>query len=335
MLSCLDFARHERTHEPRVLLVTTELSFIAALRAIATDPAARGLADDAAVLPLGDAQLVLTMDTLVEGIHFLSQDPPADVAWKLVAVNVSDLAAKGAAPLGCLAGHALGDGAWDAAFLGGLGAACAHFSLPLLGGDTVRMPQGAPRSFSLTALGTVPAGLPVPDRRGAAAGDILWLSGPVGDAGLGLRALQGGIDGPAGAVAALVSSYRRPCPDVALGAALAPLVSAMMDVSDGVLLDAARLGAASAAGIEIALDALPLSAALRDIAGDDRAARLAAASAGDDYCLLFTAAPGAEHAIRALGPGLTPVGRVVAGVGLRLFDRGGPVPLPDRLGYQH
>ncbi len=143
-----------------------EFAFIDALRAIATDPAARGLSDDAAVLPLGHGQLVLTMDTIVEGVHFLPDDPPETVAWKLVAVNASDLSAKGAGPLGCLTSHALGAPEWDARFVEGLGLACRHFGLPVLGGDTVRMPQGSARSFSLTALGLVEGGVPVPSRSG-------------------------------------------------------------------------------------------------------------------------------------------------------------------------
>jgi thiamine-monophosphate kinase len=315
--------------------VTAELSFIAALRAVATDPAARALADDAAVVAIGGEQLVLTLDTLVETVHFLPADPPADIAWKLVAVNVSDLAAKGARPLGCLYSHALGEDAWDAAFLAGLDEACRHFALPLLGGDTVRMPAGASRSFSLTALGTVPIDRSVPSRSGAKAGDTVWLSGPVGDAGLGLRALQGSLEGVADAVEAVVAAYRRPRPDPVLGRTLAPLVSAMMDVSDGVLIDARRMAEASGVEFRIDLGALPLSPAHRALAGDDLAARLAAATAGDDYCLLFTAPMAIKTQVRALGRHLTAVGSVHEGGGTSLVHEGSPVPLPALLGYQH
>ena len=132
----------------------SEADFIARLRAIATDPAARGLADDAAEWE----GLVLTHDMIVEGIHFLPDDTPQDVAWKLVAVNLSDLAAKGAAPVGILVGYSLGDDAWDAAFVEGLDVALRRFGIILLGGDTVRVPAGAPRSFGLTAVGRAPAG---------------------------------------------------------------------------------------------------------------------------------------------------------------------------------
>ncbi|MFC0203014.1 thiamine-phosphate kinase [Novosphingobium soli] len=319
--------------------MTGEHAFIRALRAIACDPAARGLADDAAVLVLGGETLVLTLDTVVEGVHYLPGDPPADVAWKLVAVNVSDLCAKAATPVGCLYSHALGEAEWDAAFLAGLDAACRHFAIPLLGGDTVRMPAAAPRSFSLTALGTGPRDAPVPCRTAARGGDRLWVSGTIGDAGLGLAAARDRRAGEPAALARLVARYRRPCPDPRLGAALAPLVHAMMDVSDGLLVDAARMAEASGAALRIALDAVPLSAALVAVAGDTRQARLAATTAGDDYELLFTAP--AEHTARiretasALDRPLTPIGVVETGHGLSLTHDGEDIPLPRRLGYEH
>ena len=135
-----------------------EHDFIERLRAIATHPAARGLADDAAVL----GNLVLTHDMIVEGVHYLPTDPPADVAWKLLAVNLSDLAAKGAVPEGVLLGYPLGAADWDAAFVDGLAMALRHFDVPLLGGDTVSAPEGAPRMIGLTALGRSAY---APDRR--------------------------------------------------------------------------------------------------------------------------------------------------------------------------
>src|SRR5436190_1722806 len=132
---------------------------------------------------MGDGALVLTHDMIVEGVHYLPDDPPADVAWKLVAVNLSDLAAKGARPIGVLLGFTLGDEEWDRAFAVGLGAALAAFGIPLLGGDSVSAPS---RVLGLTALGQ--AAGPVPSRAGAAAGDALWVSGTIGDAGAGLKA---------------------------------------------------------------------------------------------------------------------------------------------------
>jgi thiamine-monophosphate kinase len=302
------------------------------LQALASHPAARGLEDDAAVLDVGGKQLVLTHDMIFEGVHFLPSDPPGDVAWKLLAVNLSDLAAKGAQPIGALLGYSLGSESWDTAFVEGLREALAVFDLPLLGGDTVSVPEGAPRAFGLTAIGE--AEKTVPSRKGARSGDQLWVSGCIGDAGAGLRIARGEA-GPA----ELLERYRRPSPRVAAGQALAPLASAMMDVSDGLLIDGARLGAASNAALLIDLDSLPLSDAYAAMAGVGRAARLAAATAGDDYELLFTAAPNVAAAIAhiasTLGLRLTRIGAVGYGSGLALSDAGGVVPLPDRLGYEH
>jgi len=306
-----------------------EAAFIDSLRALATSPAARGLADDCAVLEVGGATLVLTHDVIAEGVHFLTDDPPEDVAWKLVAVNLSDLAAKGARPLGVLLGFALGDEAWDRAFVEGLGVALRAFGLPLLGGDTV----AAPRVLGLTAIGEATGS--VPSRSGAKAGDALWISGTIGDAGAGLRGLKGELRRDE----ALVERYRNPRPRLEGGQLLAPLVSAMMDVSDGLLIDASRMAAASGVAFEIDLGLLPLSGAYRKTAGEDREARLAAATVGDDYELLF-AAP-AERASEvlaiadAIGLPLNRIGSAVEGAGLSLTDSGVPVPLPPSLGWQH
>jgi thiamine-monophosphate kinase len=316
-----------------------EFAFIDALRAIATSPGARSLADEAAVLSIGGETLVLTLDTVVEGVHYLQGDPPGDVAWKLVAVNVSDLSAKGAAPLGCLYSHALGADDWDQAFLAGLDAACRHFAIPLLGGDTVRMPQGSARSFSLTALGTGPKDCAVPCRNAARVGDRVWVSGTTGDAGLGLAAASGTLEGPAAHVATLAARYRRPMPESRLGVALAPLVHAMMDVSDGLLVDVGRIAQASDVEVTLNTEIVPLSPALLAVAGDTLEARLAAMTAGDDYELLFTAPPGHTALIReaasALGRQVTAIGTVGEGSGLVLCHEGHPMPLPERLGYQH
>jgi len=304
-----------------------ETAFIESLRALATDPAARALRDDAAVLEVGGATLVLTHDMIVEGVHYLPGDPPADVAWKLVAVNLSDLAAKGARPIGALLGFTLGDAQWDKQFADGLAAALAAFALPLLGGDTVSAPA---RVLGLTAIGRAMG--PVPSRTGARPGDHLWVSGTIGDAGAGLRALRDAL----ARSEALIERYRNPRPRLEAGERLAPMVRAMMDVSDGLLIDAARMAAASGCGIDIALDSVPLSDAFLAACGE---ARLDAVTAGDDYELLFAAAPERAPALLALAEELglpfSRIGICVAGAGLALSEGGAPVPLPPRLGFEH
>ncbi|WP_288409739.1 thiamine-phosphate kinase [uncultured Sphingomonas sp.] len=290
----------------------TEAEFIAALRRLPLHAGAHDLTDDAA--HLGD--LVLTKDMIVAGVHFLASDPPADVAWKLVATNLSDLAAKGAAPVGVMLGYPIGDDDWDRAFLSGLDAVLRAFDCPLLGGDTVKLPPDAPRVLSLTALGR---SAHAPRRDGARPGDSLWITGTIGDAGAGL-AIAKGAAGPA----SLLARYRRPTPRLAEGLALARHVHAMMDVSDGLLIDAGRMAAASGLAVEIDLASLPLSDDLRAFGHD----ALTAATAGDDYELLF--ACDTEPPIAA-----TRIGRFGEGDGLRLFRNGHSIPLPDRLGYQH
>ncbi|UAK24984.1 thiamine-phosphate kinase [Sphingomonas nostoxanthinifaciens] len=306
--------------------MSRESDFIGALARFAHDPAARGLADDVAVLPMGDRDLVLTHDMIVEGVHYLPDDLPEDVAWKLVAVNLSDLAAKGATPLGVMLGYPLAaDAGWDAAFARGLQEACTAFAVPLLGGDTVAVPAGSARQLGLTAIGSVRAGS-APARGGAKAGDTLFVTGMIGAAGLGLAMAQERIEGRPEWLAA----YRRPHPRLAEGLALAPHVNAMMDVSDGLLIDAARMAQASGLAVTIDLDAIPLPAG----APTDRAARLAAATAGDDYELLFAAPTRVSMPPDGLAA-ITAVGRFTAGTGLRLFGRDGPVALPLSLGYEH
>lgn len=269
--------------------------------------------------------LALTHDMIAEGVHFLPHDPPGDVAWKLVAVNLSDLAAKGAVPAGVLLGYALAaDTRWEADFLTGLDAVLAAYDVPLLGGDTVSLPAGAPRTLGLTAIGRTEG--PAPSRTGARPGDALFVTGTIGDAGAGLAMAQGLI----AADPVLLAAYRRPTPRLADGRALAPVVHAMMDVSDGLLLDAARMAEASGVAIAIELEAVPLSDGYRALNGDGREARLAAATAGDDYQLLFTAPAAAMPPVPA-----TRIGVVTAGGGLSIRHHGVAVAPPARLGYLH
>jgi thiamine-monophosphate kinase len=286
-----------------------ETGFIEALRALATDPAARALADDCAVLEIGGEALVLTHDMMVEGVHFLPGQDPADIAWKLVATNISDLAAKGAEPVGVLLGYTLGRD--DTRFLAGLREALAHYRAPLLGGDTVSGPPGA-QTLGLTAIGRA-THRPVPSRTAARAGDVLWLTGRVGAAMLGFEALKGGTGADS-------LAYRRPEARLAEGIALAPLVTAMMDVSDGLLLDARRMALASCVTLAIDRAAVPIAT--------PEARRNEALRWGDDYELLFTLPSGTNPPVTA-----HPIGTVlVRGTAPLLLDGVAP---DGPLGYEH
>jgi thiamine-monophosphate kinase len=287
-----------------------ELAFIAALRGLAIDPAARGLGDDCAVLEFGSETLILTHDMMVAGVHFLPNQDPADVAWKLVATNLSDLAAKGAEPIGVLLGYMLG--ADDARFVAGLGEVLAHYGVALLGGDTVSG-TGSSQALGLTAIGRA-THRPVPSRAGAQVGDALYLTGPVGAAMTGFETLQSGAE-------ANSEAYRRPRALVSEGQALAPLVTAMMDVSDGVLLDASRMARASCVTLAINRAAVPIAT--------PEARRDEALRWGDDYQLLFTAPAEASLPIAAWR-----IGQAQQGSAPLLLD-GAPPDDDERLGYEH
>jgi thiamine-monophosphate kinase len=282
-----------------------EPDFIAALRALPLHPGARGLMDDCAVLALGSETLVITHDMMVEGTHFREDADMADVAWKLVATNLSDLAAKGAEPLGVLFGHMLG--AEDERFIKGLHEALETFATPILGGDTVAG-KGA-RALGLTAIGRA-THTPVPSRSGARAGDLVYLTGPVGRAMLGF---EGSPEHRA--------AFDRPVPRLAEGRALAPHVSAMMDVSDGLLLDAFRM--AEASGVTIALDLSEIPVADPTRSGE-------CIRWGDDYELLLTAPPSV-----ALPASAYRIGRVTARGSAPLMLGDTPLSDPASLGYRH
>ncbi len=282
------------------------------MRALAPDPAARGLHDDAAVIAFGNETLVITHDMMVEGVHWLPGQDEADIAWKLVATNLSDLAAKGAAPIGVLLGYALGPD--DARFAAGLGEALRAFAVPLLGGDTVAAPAGG-RSHAMTALGRA-THCPVPSRGRAQVGDTVWITGPVGAAMLGFEALRDGVAGVDS------TAFRRPVPRLAQGIALAPQVSAMMDVSDGLLIDAQRLARASGVTLAITTAATPFPATLPDTRRHD------AMTWGDDYELLFTLPPKVAPACFAHA-----IGQVMKSTGHSVLVDGALPPGP--LGYWH
>ncbi len=306
--------------------MTGEAVFVCMMRAIATNTAARGLNDDAAVITLGSETLIVTHDMMVESVHWLPDANPADVAWKLVATNLSDLAAKGAKPIGVMLGYMLGNDAWDRDFAAGLGDALAHYDVALLGGDTTKAAGKLDaRSIGMTAIGLA-GSMPVPARSGAQAGDVLYVTGYLGDAKAGYDHAIADRAGPE----SILSAFNRPTALIAAGQLLAPMVNAMMDVSDGLFLDASRMANASGLSLNIDLDAIPLSADYVGIYGDSRDARLIAASWGDDYQLLFAGAPDAEWPVPT-----TAIGLFSKGNGLSLTDAGVQIDLPVRLGFQH
>ncbi len=286
-----------------------EADFIAALRALPLHAGARDLYDDAAVLEIGGETLVITHDAMIEGVHYLPDQDMADVAWKLVATNLSDLAAKGAQPLGVLLGHTLGDG--DERFLSGLGEVLAHYGTGLLGGDTVS--GNGTRSLGLTAIGRA-SHTPVPARSGAQIGDGLFVTGMLGAAMLGFEAVRDrtGADHAA---------YARPRARVQEGTALAPHVTAMMDVSDGLLLDAFRMAEASEVSIAIDTAACPVA---------DPARTMECLTWGDDYELLFTLPAGALCPVKA-----QQIGKVEPRGFAPLFVDGEAVTNARGLGYTH
>jgi thiamine-monophosphate kinase len=315
-----------------------EFDFIAKLMKPLTRgaPEAFGLLDDAAAIPARPGfDLIVTTDMIVEGVHFLPSDPLDLVARKLLRVNLSDLAAKAAEPWGWFLSVS-----WPArcgwtereAFAEGLAQDQDAFGLTLLGGDTTSTP--GPLTANATLLGWAPSGQ-ARLRGGARAGDMVLVSGVIGDGWLGLKAALGEITAPGS-----LQRYRLPEPRLGLRGALSA-AHACADVSDGLLADAGRIAIASGLAAEIDLERLPLSAdGLRWVEGAaDRAAALVElASGGDDYELVCTAAPErAEHVIAAAaasGARMTVVGRMSEGQGVRAFCDGRDIT-PPRLGYRH
>nr|WP_245214390.1 thiamine-phosphate kinase [Pararoseomonas indoligenes] len=297
------------------------------------------LQDDAAVItPPPGRELVLAADAMVEGVHYLPDDPPETVGRKLLRVNLSDLAAMGAEPLAYLMTTALPRGTppdWLAGFASGLAEDQREFGIHVLGGDTVSIP--GPACLSLTIIGTVPPGQAL-RRAGARAGDDLWVSGTIGDGALGLAVLQGRIK--ADGEGHLARRYRLPEPRLALGRALRGVARAAMDVSDGLAQDLGHLCRAGGVGAVLELSALPLSAPAAALVASDPDLRARLAAGGDDYELLFAADPAdrerVEAASRAASTPATRVGRFTDGLAsvTVLGPEGGAVSLP-RGGWSH
>lgn len=304
-------------------------------------PLAFGLTDDAAVLrATAGHDLVLTTDTIVSGVHFLLDDPPKTVGQKLLRVNLSDLAAKGAKPraylLNCSFPRDIKE-EWIAAFAEGLAADQSEFGIVLVGGDTTSTP--GPLSLSVTAIGELPRGSMI-RRKGARPGDGVWVSGNIGDAGLGLRVLKGEDLSLSNAFAApCIAHFRVPTPRTTLGLKLRGLAHACLDVSDGLVADLGHMCAASNVGAEIHGDGVPLSAAARRALGAGKVALGELLTAGDDYELIF--AIGAQDEMKlariaeATGVKTTKIGRITRDRGVVVRDpQGQPIDFA-RAGYQH
>ena len=301
-------------------------------------PGAYGLGDDAALLGMSDGiDRVVTTDALVEGTHFLPDDPPDRVARKALRVNLSDLAAMGAAPEAytlALQIPAERDDGWIAALAQGLAADQARFGITLIGGDTVS--ARGPAMLTVTAIGWLGHGEPL-RRNGAAAGDDVYVSGTIGDGGLGLRVRRG----EAAELDVVhrknaVDRYQLPEPRIELGPALVGTASACLDVSDGLIADLGHLARASGLAAEVLLDAVPRSAAVAAATDYRETERLAA---GDDYELLFTAPPAERDAVTALartaGTPVTRIGRMLTGSGVQILDSGGTPVALARTGWRH
>ena len=304
-------------------------------------PDAYDLTDDAALIAVPEGRrLVVTKDMLVAGVHCLADDEPGLIARKLLRVNLSDLAAMGAAPRAYLLALALPkttDESWLRGFVGGLALDQAAFGVDLIGGDTVS--TDGPFTASLTAFGDVRVGEEM-RRQGSIAGDLVFVSGSLGDAALGLAVLTGGLEGldePAETM--LRERYHLPRPRIALGLRLSGLAHALIDVSDGLIADLGHLCTASRVAAEIDAPRVPLSMAARAALALDPDLLEKVLGGGDDYELLFTANSEAATPLAAIAADLdlpiTAIGRITEGSGVTALDANGdPIDLPSP-GWRH
>jgi len=304
-------------------------------------PEGLGLLDDVAIIPGPPGeQYVLKTDAIVEGVHFRAEDPADQVAQKLLRVNLSDLAGKGAVPVGYLLTTALPrerDEAWLERFAEGLARDQREFGIGLLGGDSVA--TTGPVTLSVAAVGRVRAGEAVL-RKGARPGDSVFVSGTLGDGALGLGALSGELpELSPDQRDFLADRYRLPRPRLPLGRRLVGTARAMMDISDGLIADLGHICEASDVGAVVEAARLPLSPAARAAIGADASRLMAALAGGDDYELLFTAPAEAAAGIAAIAREtavpVSAIGRIERGKGVRVVDaRGAPITVTDT-GYRH
>jgi thiamine-monophosphate kinase len=308
---------------------------------LATDPGALGLSDDAAfVKPPPGCDLVLTADAIVGGVHFFNDDPAQTIAAKAMRVNLSDLAAKGAKPLGFLVSVALPkdiDEQWLAGFASGLREDAATYKCPLFGGDTVRTP--GPLMVSVSMFGSVPEGRMV-RRAGAEPGDKIFITGSIGDAALGLG-LRNGATWPLTDAQRdqLAVRYLLPLPRNALAETVLHYASAAMDVSDGLAGDLAKLMRVSGVSADIDVTRVPLSDAACAVIAADPAAFAKALSGGDDYEILCTVPPKNVDRFRvaamAAKVAVTEIGTVGGGEGARFHDAQGNAVVFERSPFSH
>jgi len=323
----------------------SEEELIARFFAPIAAPGACGLKDDAAAIqPRAGYDLVVTADAVVADVHFLTSDPAASIARKALGVNVSDLAAKGAAPVGFVLTLALPDdwtAEWLEQFAAGLGEAASEWGCPLLGGDTVR--ANGPLSISITALGEVPAG-GIVRRTTARAEDHICVSGTIGDAALGLQLLSGPTPPWASSLseiqrAFLIDRYRHPSPRTRLAPLVGRYASAAMDVSDGLAGDVAKMMRASGVSAQIDLSRLPLSDAARRILQIHPAAMDRIATGGDDYEILFCVADSNLGALKSAaaqaGTEVTVIGQVIQGDAATVFRYGTEEHRFERTSFSH
>ena len=300
-------------------------------------PGAFQLTDDAAIIaPPPGFDVVMTKDMMVSSVHFLPDDPPDLIARKLLRVNLSDLAAMGAAPYGYALGISLPatiDDTWLTGFVAGLEADQREFGIVLLGGDTTSTP--GPLTLSLTAFGFARHGRLL-RRMGARPGDAVFVTGTVGDGALGLRVLRGEIDDPSGFLA---GRYRLPHPRLALGALLPDMASAGLDVSDGLVADLGHLCAASGVRAVIKAGRVPLSAAARLCVEREPVLIEAILTGGDDYELVFTVPQrnldALAKAAAESGIPVTRIGLISAGDGVEVTDVEGELLALARPGFRH
>jgi thiamine-monophosphate kinase len=310
-------------------------------RPLATHPGALGLADDAAyITPPPGCDLVLKTDAIVGDVHFFSEDAAQTVASKALRVNLSDLAAKGARPLGFLLSLALpkdvGDD-WLESFAQGLRADAVLYACPLFGGDTDRTP--GPITVSIAMFGSVPEGTMV-RRAGARSGDRVFVSGTIGDAALGLIARKGkDWNLTAEQRQHLVSRYLLPQPRNALAEAVRLHASAAMDVSDGLAGDLAKLVGASQVGAVIDVTRVPLSDAARAVIAADAGSIETVLTGGDDYEIVCTVPPGKAESFRAAARAahvaVSEIGTIAAGEGARFIDAEGEAIAFKRASFSH